>query len=161
MLAWRIATDTPGYLADDLKGLGAKASGGRWNRPGNEILYCANSPALACLETMVHLGTGSLPLNRYLVQVDIPASVWRSRETYTANMLAVGWDASPAGMISLNFGDKWLTENRTAVLVVPSSITPEDAVILLNPLHPKSKAVTATKLRKWIYDPRLFSAGTP
>lgn len=156
MIVWRIATDTTDYLADDLAGIGSKITGGRWNRPGHQMVYCANTPSLACLETMVHLGTGSLPLNRYLVQVDIPLSVWRSREVQTPATLPVGWDACPPGQISLDFGDNWLKEERSAVLVVPSAITPEDFVILINPWHPKTNAITAKKLRKWLYDPRLF-----
>lgn len=156
MIAWRIATDTPDYLADDLAGTGAKISGGRWNRPGHPVVYCAETPSLACLETMVHLGTGSLPLNRYLVRIDIPASIWRGREIHAPGDLPVEWNNCPPGKASLDFGDKWLKESRTAILVVPSAIAPEDSVILLNPLHPKTISITATKLRKWLYDPRLF-----
>jgi len=153
MEAWRIATDAPDYLADDLTGAGAKITGGRWNRPGLPVLYCANTPSLACLETMVHLGTGGLPLNRYLVKIDIPAALWRTRETAS---LPVGWDACPPGKVSLDFGGEWLTSGRSAVMVVPSAIVPEDSVILINPLHPKAAGITASKTRKWLYDPRLF-----
>lgn len=153
MEAWRIATDTPNYLADDLTGAGAKITGGRWNRVGLPILYCASTPSLACLETMVHLGTGSLPLNRYLVKILIPDSLWRVREVTSP---PVGWDAIPPGKLSLDFGDQWLKDGRSAILVVPSVIVPEDSVILVNPLHAKAAKITATKLRKWLYDPRLF-----
>jgi RES domain-containing protein len=155
MRAWRIATDAPGYLADDLTGAGAKITGGRWNRAGRPILYCADSPSLACLETLVHLGTATLPLNRYLVAIDIPDQVWNVREVHTLAMLPVGWDAIPAGTVSLDFGDLWLQQLRTAVLQVPSTVAPEDAVILINPLQRDTSAITAVKLRKWLYDPRL------
>jgi RES domain-containing protein len=73
---WRIATDTPGYTADDLTGAGAKISGGRWNRAGNAMLYCSSNISLAVLETFVHLKAGGLPLNRYLVELTIPDEVW-------------------------------------------------------------------------------------
>jgi len=155
MRAWRIATDAPGYLADDLTGAGAKITGGRWNRAGRPILYCADSPSLACLETLVHLGTGDLPLNRYLVAIDIPDQVWNAREIHTPATLPVGWDAIPAGMVSLDFGDLWLQQLRAAVLHVPSTVAPEDAVILINPSHQDAGAIAAVKLRKWLYDPRL------
>jgi RES domain-containing protein len=52
--AWRIATDTPDYEADDLSGAGAKQTGGRWNERGLPLLYASESRALACLETVVH-----------------------------------------------------------------------------------------------------------
>ena len=156
MRVWRIATDTPDFVADDLTGAGARLTGGRWNRPGQPVLYCAVSPALACLETLVHLGTGSLPMNRYLVAIDIPDAVWAARAVETPASLPVGWDAVPTGKVSLDFGDAWLSARRGAVLALPSAIVPEDEIILINPQHPDAVALTATKLRKWLYDPRLF-----
>jgi RES domain-containing protein len=153
--AWRIAVDAPDYGADDVSGAGAFKSGGRWNRPGRAVLYCADSPALACLETLAHLAVGSLPLNRYLVAIDVPDAVWKAREHHAPATLPVGWDAIPTGKVSLDFGDAWLDSRRTCVLRVPSSIVPEDGVILIDPAHPDAAAITAAKLRKWLYDPRV------
>lgn len=156
MRVWRIATDTRDYAAEDLSGAGAKTTGGRWNRAGMAVLYCAATPALACLETLVHLGSSSLPLNRYLVAIDIPEPVWSVRETLTPVSLPTAWDASPTGKASLDIGDEWLKSSRAAVMAVPSAIVPEDAVVLINPLHRDAAAITALKTRKWLYDPRLL-----
>lgn len=152
--AWRIATDAPNYAADDLSGIGAKISGGRWNRPGVPVLYCASSPALACLETVVHLSSG-LPFNRYLIEIRIPQDVWDARMGSRSTDLPVGWDALPAGRVSLDFGDAWLRSGASAIIQLPSVVSPEDPVILINPAHPDAKRVTASRIRKWIYDPRL------
>jgi hypothetical protein len=38
-------------------------------------VYAAESRALACLETLVHLGASGLPFNRYLVEISVPDSV--------------------------------------------------------------------------------------
>jgi RES domain-containing protein len=119
MRVWRIATDTPDFVADDLTGAGARLTGGRWNRPGQPVLYCAASPALACLETLVHLGTGSLPMNRYLVAIDIPDAFWAARAVETLASLPVGWDAVPTGKVSLDFGDAWLSARRGAARCWP------------------------------------------
>jgi RES domain-containing protein len=154
---WRIATDTPGYTADDLTGAGAKLSGGRWNRPGNAMLYCASNISLAVLETFVHLKAGGLPLNRYLVKLTIPDAVWSRASRLPAP--PVGWDAIPAGKVSLEEGDRWLKANRSAVLIVPSVIVDEEANVLINPLHPDARQIAATKVRKWTYDPRLMRSG--
>ena len=70
VVLWRIAVDAPDYTADDTTGAGAKATGGRWNRKGRAVLYTSRHMSLACLETVVHLKTGSLPLNRYLVRIE-------------------------------------------------------------------------------------------
>lgn len=158
MRAWRIASDTPDYTADDLTGAGAKLVGGRWNRKGLPILYCASSVSLAFLETMVHLGVGGLPLNRYLVEIEIPDQAWDRREEHAEATLPVGWDAAPPGKVSLDFGDDWLQSMRSPVILLPSSIAPEDSVILINPAHPDAKGVTAKKTRRWFYDPRTFIA---
>lgn len=155
MRVWRIATDTPHYAADDLAGTGAKVLGGRWNRPGLPVLYCASSPSLACLETLVHIDTAGLPLNRYLVAIDIPDALWAAREIHSAADLPVGWDATPPGMTSLDFGDAWLESRRGALIALPSAIVPEDTVVLINPQLPNAGTIVATKLRKWLYDPRL------
>jgi RES domain-containing protein len=153
--AWRIATDTPRYTADDLTGAGAKATGGRWNSKGNAMLYCAMSIALANLETVVHLAAGGLPLNRYLVRVDIPDALWAARQELTDRTAAVGWDALPPGRTSIGYGDAWLAGLASAVLCVPSIVVPEEQNVLINPLHRDAGKITATKLRRWQYDPRL------
>ena len=155
MRVWRIATDTPTYVADDLSGTGAKVTGGRWNSQGVPVLYCSDTPSLACLETLVHLGTSGLPFNRFLVAIEIPDVIWNARQSESVSSLNIGWDACPTGRVSIAVGDTWLNSKLTAVLTVPSAIVPEDTVTLINPAHPDAKLITAQKIRKWIYDPRL------
>lgn len=152
---WRIATDTPDYTADDLGGKGAEISGGRWNRKGTRVLYTSTTIALACLETIVHLNAGGLPLNRYLVEIIIPPAAWKARTVASPSDLPVGWDAEPAGKISLDYGMGWLSSRKTLLLQVPSVIVPEEANVLINPAHPGATRITATKRRRWLYDPRL------
>jgi RES domain-containing protein len=155
---WRIATDTRSYEADDLSGTGAKNTGGRWNEPGDPLVYTSETRALACLETMVHLNAGGLPLNRYLVSVTIPAGIWAKARTETSGSLPVGWDADPSGRASVQFGTTWIRSVASALLRVPSVIVPEEYNVLINPLHPDSKAIITVKIRKWLYDPRLARA---
>ncbi len=157
MRVWRIATDTPTHTADDLRGLGAKVTGGRWNRAGLPVVYCAESISLAAMETLVHLGAGTLPLNRYLVSVEIPEAIWLRRQILPLQAAPVGWDALPTGKVSLDFGDGWLSLLASVVLVVPSIVVPEECNILINPQHPDATGLTATKLRKWRYDERLLT----
>lgn len=155
MQAWRIGTDTSAYQAHDMAGTGAKITGGRWNSAGNALVYASSSRALACLETVVHLGAGALPLNRYLVQIDIPENVWKVRTVLALPKAPVGWDALPEGAVSLNFGDNWLSSGASAIVLVPSIVVPEEQNILINPTHPDAALITATKVRKWLYDSRL------
>ena len=153
---WRIATDTKDYEADDLSGAGARVTGGRWNDKGVAMVYSSSSRALACLETIVHLNAGGLPLNRYLVQIDIPAPVWAVAKVETTNSLPVGWDAEPCGRASSAFGSAWTAAKSSALLLIPSMIVPEEINVLINPTHPDAAGITARKIRKWLYDPRLL-----
>jgi len=154
---WRIASDAPDYTADDLSGAGAKLSGGRWNRPGNAMLYGATHISLAVLETFIHLNAGGLPLNRYLVEFTIPEAVWE-RAT-KLRVPPVGWDAIPTGKVSLDEGDRWLRANVSALMIVPSAIVNEEFNVLINPHHPDMLRIAARKVRKWLYDPRLVGTG--
>lgn len=154
---WRIAADTPGYTADDATGAGARITGGRWNRPGTALLYTATSRSLACLETVVHLGDAGLPLNRYLVEVTVPAAEWAGREVFDPSA-HVGWDADPAGMVSLEWGTAWAASGRTLLAAVPSVIVPEEANVLINPAHLGAVGLRVRKVRRWLYDARLFTA---
>jgi RES domain-containing protein len=154
---WRIATDTPDYEAHDLSGKGAEKTGGRWNRSGRAVVYSSSTASLACLETVVHLNADDgLPLNRFLVRIEVPADVWRARERKSVVDLGVGWGAVPPGKVSLDVGDAWLASQSCALLEIPSVIVPEESNILINPAHPDTARLTATKLRPWFYDGRLI-----
>lgn len=153
---WRIATDTPRWKADDLSGTGAMATGGRWNRKGIPVVYSSANRALACLETQVHLDAGSLPFNRYLVEIVVPDAVWAAAQVETTGSLPIGWDAEPAGLESLNFGTNWLIQGSSCLLIIPSAIVAEECNVLINPAHASAAQISATKIRRWLYDPRLL-----
>jgi RES domain-containing protein len=152
---WRITADTPDYGADDLSGKGAEKTGGRWNRKGTPLIYASCSIALTCLETVVHLsGADPLPLNRYLIKIEVPPTAWDVRTVFNASA-NVGWDALPAGLVSLDWGTHWAQSLQSLVAEVPSIVVPEESNVLLNPRHPDAPKLVATKLRRWTYDTRL------
>lgn len=153
-ILWRIGAVTPDYTADDMSGTGAMRTGGRWNSVGVPVVYAAESIALAVLETLAHLRVDGLPLNRYLVRIDVPDKVWEARSIL--NPVPVGWDAEPKGIPSIHSGDKWIASNVSALMAVPSVIVPEEQNVLINPKHGDSMLVKATMVRKWNYDSRLF-----
>ena len=155
---WRIAADTPDYQADDLTGKGAEITGGRWNLKGVPVIYTSRTRALACLETIVHFNAGGLPLNRYLVAIDVPIAIWKSAQKKSIKNIDVGWDAEPPGKASLDLGTTWLRAKNSALMIVPSVIIPEEFNVLINPMHPEISSIKATKIRKWLYDPRVIKA---
>jgi RES domain-containing protein len=151
---WRIGSDTRDYTAEDLAGIGAERSGGRWNRKGTRMVYASTSRALACLETLVHLGAGDLPLNRYLVLITVADAIWAARAAFDP-VAHVGWDAEPAGLVSLDWGTNWAAGGTSLLAEVPSVVVPEELNVLINPRYPDAASLAATKVRKWTYDARL------
>lgn len=157
VVLYRIATDTPDYDAADLTGQGARLSGGRWNRPGTAMVYVSTSRALACLETVVHLaGSEPLPLNRYLVELIVPSEVWAARTVFDPSA-HVGWDALPAGHVSMDWGTDWVQRQDAVLADVPSVAVPEEQNVLVNATHPDAGQLRAVKVRRWLYDGRLDS----
>ena len=152
---WRIGTVTPAWSADDTTGIGAYITGGRWNYKDTHMLYCAETRAMCCLETLVHLVDDPLPFNRFLVRYDIPDEVWDARAIIDVDTAPGGWDALPYGMPSMKYGTNWARHGAQAVHVVPSVVIPEETNVLLNPAHPDMKRITATIVRRWTYDTRL------
>ena len=152
---WRVASDTPGWTADDMSGKGAASHGARWNHAGELVTYAATSISLAAWETRAHFGRGAaLPWNRFLVRIDVPDDIWASRQRLRRPP-PVGWDAIAEGMVSRNEGSAWLKSARTALLAVPSVIIGEEDNVLLNPAHADSARVVATKVRRFVYDARV------
>ena len=108
MKLWRIAAETRDYAATDLSGAGAARHPGRWNDYGEPVVYCAPTIAMAVLETAAHIDDGGLPLNRYLVEIDVAETLWARHEDTRAATLPSTWGAIPAGQASVRFGSRWL-----------------------------------------------------
>ena len=155
MKLWRIAADTRRYPAGDLSGGGAAKNPGRWNDSGEQVLYAAPSIAIAVLETAAHIDDAGLPLNRYLLELEVPDDVWDLREELDMAQLPLTWSAIPAGNASVKVGSEWLASLRTPILLVPSVVIPEEQAALINPLHPDSKRITARVVRLFEYN-KLF-----
>ena len=139
-----------------MTGKGAEITGGRWNAVGTPMLYASPTIAMACLETIVHLDSSAfLPLNRYLVKIDVPRDIW-GKATQLIDAEHVGWDALPAGAVSIGWGTNWCAKKSSLLALVPSVVIPEEFNVLINPFHLDLAKIKATKIRKWNYDPRAF-----
>ncbi len=105
------------------------------------------------LEILAHANTGRIPETQQYVIVDVPGSV--SVEIVEENQLPEGWD-SENNAPARAFGDQWLNQARTAIVIVPSVIARLDQNVLVNPLHPDAKKVIVSEPKKVIWDKRLF-----
>lgn len=147
--AWRIADGR----FDPFSAVGASLVGGRWNSPGQGVIYASLSFAGAMLECLAHAGIGRIPKTHVSIEVAVPGSV--AVERHDEHSLPFGWDHADL-RVARAFGDAWIREHRTAVLVVPSVVARKERTVLLNPQHPDFKEIIAGAPEPVIWDSRLF-----
>lgn len=133
-------------------GGGAFRHGSRWCSPGRYIVHAASVYALAVLENVVHWRLAYLPPGMRYVQVKIPGAV--SRRALDPTELP-GWDAYPYG-VSQQFGDGWYDRGESAVLIVPSVLSPFEPNVLINLRHPELEGISASEPVPAVIDPRLI-----
>ena len=102
---------------------------------------------------MAHTGVGCVPRTHVAIEIAIAAAV--SVEQHGENSLPVGWDH--AGLhVARVFGDAWLREERTVVLMVPSVVARREMNVLLNPRHADFSSIVAESPESVVLDARLF-----
>ena len=133
-------------------GEGARVAGGRWNRPGDAVVYTSASLALAAFETFVHLGEDAVHLRFVYFNAEIPdtLAIQRCRKPPPR------WRAEPPEEEAMRYGSRWLRGARTAVLEVPSAIVPSERNYLLNPLYPEFRRIRISRAMPFLFDPRMW-----
>lgn len=117
---------------------------GRWHSRGTRIVYTAQYVSLAALEVLIHAGGRKFP-PKLLTPIHIGDKV--SLE-----------EASPMVLASSQlFGDRWITEGRSAVLRVPSVATNGlEFNYLLNPAHADFRRIRHDAPTAFPFDERFF-----
>lgn len=147
--AWRIADGR----FDPFSPVGASLVGGRWNSPGQGVIYASLSYAGAMLECLAHAGIGRVPRTHVAVEISVAGVV--VIEQHDQSDLPVGWDHADM-RVARAFGDAWICERRTAVLIVPSVVARKEGNVLLNPQHPDFRMIVASSPEPVVWDARLF-----
>jgi RES domain-containing protein len=127
---------------------------GRWHSRGRRVVYCAQSPAAALLEILVHfeIDIQDLPARYRLLKIEAPDDV--QVESVSVNRLPIDWPARTE--VTRGLGDGWLTKGSAALLTVPSAIVPETFNVLLNPAHQDTKRIVIIQADEHAIDPRLL-----
>jgi RES domain-containing protein len=146
--AFRIVS--PDYPLFD--GTGAHRWGSRWCSPGRWVVHGAETYALAVLENLVHWQAGTLPKRLVCVEVQIPGELKQER---LDPAWIPGWD-DPDYAVSRAAGDDWYDRGATAVLWVPSVVSPYEANVLFNQLHADFHRVRVGDPKPARIDPRLW-----
>lgn len=133
-------------------GGGAFKWGSRWCSPGRYVIHATSSYALAVLENLVHFNIGDIPPGQIFVELVVPPRV--SREMFKATDLP-GWDSPYPNGVSEAYGDDWYDSRRSAVLIVPSVLSPFEHNILVNHTHPDTARIKVSKPQPVMLDGRL------
>jgi len=149
---WRLCKAQFGARAFD--GEGARRYGGRWNPVGTAVVYCAGSLSLATLEALVAFGRSEAPADMVSIRVEIPGDV--PIEHVDPAALPRDWRAYPAPEALAAIGRTWLLAGRTAVLAVPSAITPTERNYVIDPAHPQFQRLVVHAPEPFSFDPRLL-----
>lgn len=132
-------------------GEGARRVHGRWHEAGDAVIYAAEHYSTAMLEKLVHW-SGSLPPNQHYIDIAIPAGT--TYEVVNPDRLP-GWH-EPGAEASRRFGHGWLSQQRSAILLVPSVVARMEMNILINPDHPDARAIAPGLETPVWWDERLF-----
>lgn len=147
---WRIIHERT--LKTAFTGDGSYKHGGRWNSRGHRVVYVAESLALATLEILVH-GVPYETLKRFYC---IPATIPEDLVTeVNRNTLPANWRKDPPPETLQKFGNKWIKDNRSAVLKVPSAVIPIEFNYLINPDHPDFSKIKIGRKQRHALDVRL------
>lgn len=148
---WRISNHI------NLDGNGGKKSGARWHSVGNRIVYLADSPIAAIVETLVHLDIDreDAPDFYTLLRVSVP-------DQFPTQLLDPASEEEWNQNLDLtrSMGDEWLASLKTSLALVPSVIAPRTWNYLLNPEHPDAAQVQIVEVIRERFDNRLFRFGT-
>jgi RES domain-containing protein len=148
--SWRITKTA--RVATAFDGEGARTNGGRWNSPGTLVVYTAQTESLAALELLVHLRAADLLKSYSSIPVSFEDSLV---EVVDPARLPSDWKDFPAPSALQRIGDRWVAEQRSVVLRVPSAIVPSESNFLLNPRHSAFGLVAIGPANSFQFDRRL------
>jgi RES domain-containing protein len=150
-ILWRVSN------YPNLSGEGGRKFSARWHTSGTRIVYLAESPMAALVETLVHLEVDSEDIPEFYTLLKI----------FVPDDLAIQPLDPPADRewkhdleLTRYMGDAWLASKETALARVPSVIAPQTWNYLLNPEHPDAKKIEIAEVIKEQFDNRLFRSGS-
>lgn len=154
---WRICQDKHKHTAFD--GVGASLFGGRWNSKGLKMVYTSECLSLAALEVFVHLELADKTKPFVCISAEITDDI--AVETMDIDYIiqlspTPNGRTYPAPSVLAESGDRWLSEKRTVVLLVPSAVVPQEHNYLLNPEHPDFAKIVIKTPESFTFDSRMW-----
>ena len=112
-------------------GGGAYRWGSRWVSPGRQVVHAAETYSLAVLENLVHWQSGTLPSDLVCVRIAIPDDLTQELADEIDPALRIAHDYRATRRV----GDAWYERGDSAVLWVPSVVSPYESNVLCNQRH--------------------------
>lgn len=148
---WRLTHER--YAESAFSGEGARQYGGRFNSPGTPVVYTAESLPLALVEAMTGLERYD-QLRRYVFfRAELPETLISA---VPQGDLLDGWDRHPPPSQAQRIGDRWVAQQRSVALRVPSVVVPYSYNYLLNPAHPSFDEIRIGDAEAFPVDDRLI-----
>ena len=141
--------------AYELSGKGAAKYGSRWNSKGTEIIYTAESRALAMAEVAVHLSLATLPSDYMMVKIQFPDNL--NIKNVSISELPDDWSNHPPIESTQRIEDQFIEFSESCVLKVPSSVVQGDFNYLINPHHVAFNSIKINIVSDFPFDKRLFN----
>ena len=138
----------------ELNGKGAAKSGNRWNSKGTEIIYTAESRALAMAEVAVHLTLATLPSDYVMIEIEIPDNI--IIKEIILKELDEDWNNYPPNINTQKIGDEFIDSIKECLLKVPSAVVQGDSNYLINPYHTDFKKIKIIEITDFPFDKRIF-----
>jgi RES domain-containing protein len=147
---WRI---TKARYADEVfSGEGARLTRGRWHREGHRVVYTSETISLATLELIVNSPPAQLLADYVVTSCTFPEVLVKEVDV---TQLPANWREYPPPAELQKIGVEWLLSLSSAVLAVPSAVTPEEHHYLINPEHEHFRSVDVGQSRPFQLDLRL------
>jgi RES domain-containing protein len=135
MRLFRICRVKHGTRDEAFSGIGVTMAGMRWTRKSAALrgVYVADSLALSCLETLVHLNMKPrvFPRSVYFM-LEVPDA---HIECADLKDLPPDWKADVPTPACQDYGTAFLIAKRAVGLALPTVIQDHGTNVLLNPLH--------------------------
>jgi len=132
---------------------------GRWHEQGIPMVYAADQPATALLETLVHTGRADLIAADYVVfriELDESSHVL----TLPDESLPSNWQAWPWPTSTQQIGTFWHEQQQSVALSVPSAVVPMQRNMLPNIQHPQFETLAIDGPTPFPVDTRLAAGSS-
>jgi RES domain-containing protein len=128
--------------------------GGRWNSRGTRVVYVSEHQSTAALEVFANRMPFVLDEQYKAFHLEWPDNL---TERFPVEKLPANWRVFPSPVEIKEIGDRWVQERRSAVLALPSVISPADTNFLLNPEHRDFKRIRIAPPIDFEFDSRLLN----